>query len=645
MKPTTVEGVGSHGGAIYLGWTVPAGADGGPIYYDYQNDSGATILEGSSVVVVDDGTIELAADGEDRPVGIALDDIDDGDSGPVQMLGPVDRIIVTGSVSAGDFGQLSSTPGSIDATASRTDASFIFFTEGGATPEGVLFAEGASGASSGADDHIADTTDAHDASAISFTPAGTIAATDVQAAIEEVAAEAGTGSLPWFNVMDYGAVGDGTTDDTAAINLAIADLNTATWGVLYCPGSTYKVTAALTTITASGMVMGDGMGAYDNSANVSAIHCTSQTAVLFTITGKTVKFRDIGLFNTFAGTPSAGAGIQVSGAFIGQKVDLESVVLSGFYVNIDRQVGAQWTNHNVWNWGPVLYGEKIQNTVNQDAGDWAISGCYYYADTHNAATAIYQLGAGGGKIANVKINGHGGATFTNGIEIAMPTGVQTSVGTIAGCSIENVSGDAIKITTSGTARFGLFAISALEVALYSNNTGRAVNIIAASTGGVFTNGGIGNVIIDGLTAATNGTARAAVALTNTDGCVLGEISYNGFNARYTGSGDTNTIDGASVSFATPSIALGSSAAAGAASTVIRSDSTIAAFDVTVPVTQAFGDAAATGSAAFAARRDHRHGMPSSTLPSIVLESGHAVPFTFDEILQTSDGSDFLHASG
>lgn len=43
----------------------------------------------------------------------------------------------------------------------------------------------------GAAAHIADTSDAHDASAISFSPAGTIAATDVQAAIEEVATEAG----------------------------------------------------------------------------------------------------------------------------------------------------------------------------------------------------------------------------------------------------------------------------------------------------------------------------------------------------------------------------------------------------------------------------------------------------------------------
>ena len=41
--------------------------------------------------------------------------------------------------------------------------------------------------------HIADTSDAHDASAISFVPAGTVAATTVQAAIEEVATEGGGG--------------------------------------------------------------------------------------------------------------------------------------------------------------------------------------------------------------------------------------------------------------------------------------------------------------------------------------------------------------------------------------------------------------------------------------------------------------------
>ncbi|HVM29533.1 MAG TPA: hypothetical protein VM305_02000 [Candidatus Limnocylindrales bacterium] len=64
------------------------------------------------------------------------------------------------------------------------------------------------------------------------------------------------------------------------------------------------------------------------------------------------------------------------------------------------------------------------------------------------------------------------------------------------------------------------------------------------------------------------------------------------------------------SFATPAIVLGAAPAAGAAGTPIRSDATIEAFDATVPVNQAVGDAAATGAASRAARRDHRHGMPA-----------------------------------
>ncbi len=83
-----------------------------------------------------------------------------------------------------------------------------------------------------------------------------------------------------------------------------------------------------------------------------------------------------------------------------------------------------------------------------------------------------------------------------------------------------------------------------------------------------------------------------------------------------GSPGTWVDTGGSVSFATPSIALGSSAAAGAASTAIRSDSTIAAFDATAPSTQAFGDAAAVGTAAFAARRDHKHAMPATPVTTI-----------------------------
>lgn len=80
---------------------------------------------------------------------------------------------------------------------------------------------------------------------------------------------------------------------------------------------------------------------------------------------------------------------------------------------------------------------------------------------------------------------------------------------------------------------------------------------------------------------------------------------------------------------TPALTFGTSAAAGAASSFVATDATLPIFDATVPVTQAFADAAATGSAAFAARRDHKHGMP--TLTASTGDSTADVTLTADTI--------------
>lgn len=86
--------------------------------------------------------------------------------------------------------------------------------------------------------------------------------------------------------------------------------------------------------------------------------------------------------------------------------------------------------------------------------------------------------------------------------------------------------------------------------------------------------------------------------------------------------------GSTITFGTPAVVLGTAAAAGSTDEVIRKDSTIVAFDVTVPVTQNYSDVAATGAAAVAARRDHVHGMPASAgasfaTPAIALGSAAA----------------------
>lgn len=47
------------------------------------------------------------------------------------------------------------------------------------------------------------------------------------------------------NVKDFGAVGDGVSDDTAAINLALAYLESIGGGTLYFPNGTYKTTSEI----------------------------------------------------------------------------------------------------------------------------------------------------------------------------------------------------------------------------------------------------------------------------------------------------------------------------------------------------------------------------------------------------------------
>jgi hypothetical protein len=70
----------------------------------------------------------------------------------------------------------------------------------------------------------------------------------VTAASIDVTGQVGAGvysALGWFNVKSYGAVGNGTTDDTTAVQSAINACATAGGGVVYFPRGVYIVAGAL----------------------------------------------------------------------------------------------------------------------------------------------------------------------------------------------------------------------------------------------------------------------------------------------------------------------------------------------------------------------------------------------------------------
>jgi parallel beta-helix repeat protein len=66
-------------------------------------------------------------------------------------------------------------------------------------------------------------------------------------------------TLPWFNVKDYGALGNGTQDDTTAIAAALSAANTAGGGVVLFPPGTYMISATLN-IGSNGNVLLRGSG-------------------------------------------------------------------------------------------------------------------------------------------------------------------------------------------------------------------------------------------------------------------------------------------------------------------------------------------------------------------------------------------------
>jgi hypothetical protein len=65
---------------------------------------------------------------------------------------------------------------------------------------------------------------------------------------------------------------------------------------------------------------------------------------------------------------------------------------------------------------------------------------------------------------------------------------------------------------------------------------------------------------------------------------------------------------AGTGLAAPALTLGTANSAGSASTALATDSTLLAFDTTVPTTIAYSASAAAGSAVVTSRRDHTHGM-------------------------------------
>lgn len=88
--------------------------------------------------------------------------------------------------------------------------------------------------------------------------------------------QAALGGTLYFNVKDYGAVGDGSTDDLSSIDAAIAAATVGN-GTVYFPGGTYNVSSSVA-ITGSGVSL---LGSSSSASIIKLDSASNDTAITF----------------------------------------------------------------------------------------------------------------------------------------------------------------------------------------------------------------------------------------------------------------------------------------------------------------------------------------------------------------------------
>lgn len=139
----------------------------------------------------------------------------------------------------------------------------------------------------------------------------------------------------FFNVKNYGAVGNGIADDTSAVQNAITAAAAVGGGTVFLPPGTYLINAALTIASSPASVSVVG-----SSRGVSIIKSSSSTANAFTVTSVgVVSFRQ---FTIAAATSSSGSGISVA---TGGNIVVDTVAISGFAKGIATTASALYAQN------------------------------------------------------------------------------------------------------------------------------------------------------------------------------------------------------------------------------------------------------------------------------------------------------------
>jgi hypothetical protein len=495
--------------------------------------TGAVVLPGGTVPTYATVLIELVAATSGRAIGwVPSADIGvggrrvltcDGTGSWSIDLRPNALIVPAGTVYRVSYSASSDANWSTTFTVSVPDSA------GPHRVEDILADPPASLPSAALSSHLADTTAAHAASAISFAPAGTIAATDVQAAIAEVASEAvsranHTGTQAASTISDFGE--------------AVATFLVAGSGITLThndPGNSLTIAAAgasFDVVNAKGDLI---VGTADDTVARLAVGAAWQSVVVDSTTATGLAYRRQVAepsSNTFVGG-SAGNLTLTGGGNVGVGQAAQQALTSG-----------------TWN---SAVGEAAQQSLTTGAGNVAMGKSAQF----NLTTGSNNFGLGALAQRDLTTGGNNVAIGTNAMQLATTATSSIAIGHSA------MSGGIV--TGSGNVAIGPSSMSAVTSA--ANNVAIGSSALSAMSTAA-KNVAIGHNAATSLTVGEHNVCIGEIAGTQitsaNDNTIIGRNANFSSSTQRAGTtiiGANARADGANA------VAIGLSTSAGAAGAV------------------------------------------------------------------------------
>jgi Pectate lyase superfamily protein len=320
----------------------------------------------------------------------------------------------------------------------------------------------------------------------------------------------------FFNVKDpaYGAIGNGSTDDTAAIQAAINAVAAAGSGCIFFPGGTYKITSTLTVTTGGLAFAGASLG------SVFLQPAGAISGNLITVTGANdVSIRDLTIqpaSTTYSSNPAINA-IQVNHSNGFRVINVNVLYNNGWALQINSDATSDSYFPHVINFHALSCASGIQlvgtNSTTHNSGAFFVD---VVADQMQNGDSIQIL-----DVHDVTISNLEGSNFSSGSMVHIK-------GLCAAIFLDNID---IGALTGGGA-----ASPAPTVLIETGGLGNPKQI--AFTGGIIENGSTGVTITAGTEITFNGvqfikngthglTVSGATDLVSVQQCIF---DLNGFTA-------------------------------------------------------------------------------------------------------------------